>query len=493
MNSDKSLLIKNSFDNIIRNIRNTTNELFLKNDKIELSHHILLEYYNLITNNIADQNIIIYILHLISREVNKSVSIIEKKLLLSLVPEFFIPFFNTDITLTYPYLSRLLTTIQSNILSEIPPIYFGEIFKKIIFYLFNDEEGQNRIPINKDLFEICQGFCFYNMKLNDNNSQLVGIICLNILLTEIDYSFLNKNNFSLYIWDKITLILDSPKFFPKRYILKYIYDFISKFKIPFRPLVNMAIYTILEYLDNPDSNIRKASLNILGLLISFYPEEIEPIKNSIIKLLIILHSDKDDNIRNKSIYIYNKIRKQCYQSHSINPMKRKRKFNLFFYDSGYDNRFNKDEFRSNINNNTITNRNSNTNNIRHRRLLSRNTLYRNLNLGCENGLKKTINTEPRGSRSDIGEISKFLVKNKNYNENKRYEDKDNNINIYTSKNSNINDNEGVGFRELLNMVKMRSDNKCKINGFHNLRDENKKNNNGILQIRKIKNEKTIKP
>ena len=64
MNSDKSLLIKNSFENIIRTIRNTTNELFLKNGKIELSHHILLEYYNLITNNITDQNIIIIFFNL---------------------------------------------------------------------------------------------------------------------------------------------------------------------------------------------------------------------------------------------------------------------------------------------------------------------------------------------------------------------------------------------------------------------------------------------
>ena len=49
----------------------------------------------------------------------------------------------------------------------------------------------------------------------------------------------------------------------------------------------MTIYTIFEILDNPDANIRKASLNILGLLIIFYLEEIGPIKHSIIKLLII--------------------------------------------------------------------------------------------------------------------------------------------------------------------------------------------------------------
>ena len=199
MNSENKLLIKNSLDNIIKNIRNSTNELYLKNNQIELSHNILIDYYSLITNNISDYNATIYILHLISREIKNSVSLLEKNLLLSLIPEFFISFFTIDITLTYPYLTRILTTIQSNILSDIPPLYIGENFKKIIFYLFNDEEGQNRLPVNKEIFETCQGFCFYNMKLKDNNNQLVGILCLNILLTEIDYSFLNKNNFAQYI------------------------------------------------------------------------------------------------------------------------------------------------------------------------------------------------------------------------------------------------------------------------------------------------------
>ena len=475
MNSDK-LLIKNSLENIIKNIKNTTNELYLKNNNIELSQHILLDYYNLITNYISDQDAIIYIHHLISRETKNSVPLLEKKLILSLVPEFFIPFFTKDIKLTYPYLSRILTTIQSNIQSEIPPIYIGEIFKKIIFYLFNDEEGQNRIPINKDLFEICQGFCFYNMKLIENNNQLVGIICLNILLTEIDYSFLNKNNFALYIWERISLLLDSEQFFPKNQLLKYIYDFISKFKMPFKPFVNIAIYKILEYIDNLNPNIRKASLNILGLLISFYPDEIESIKNSIIKLLTILHNDKDDNIRNKSIYIYNKIKNHYSNSHSINSTKRE-KYNFYFYDFGYDNWFNHKEIRSNRNTTK-----SNANKIFHKRNMSRNPTYGSLNLCHDKGYKKTINTEPRGSKSDIGEVSQFMIKNKK--KDKKYE----NIKVNNNKGLNI----GIDFRELLNMVKKRSDNKCNMNGFSNFRNEIKKNNNGIIQIRKIKKEKVIK-
>jgi len=152
MNSENKWLIKNSLDNIINNVRNSTNELYLENNPIELSHNIIMDYYSLITNNFSDYNITIYILHLISREIKNSFSLFRKKLLISLVPEFFISFFSLDITLRYSYfLTHILTTIQNNILSDIPPC-IGVIFKKIIFYLFNDEEGQNRFPINKKLF-----------------------------------------------------------------------------------------------------------------------------------------------------------------------------------------------------------------------------------------------------------------------------------------------------------------------------------------------------
>ena len=57
MNAEKKLLIKYTIENIIKNIRNSTYEQqYLKNVPIELSHHVLLDYYNLITNNISDQN-----------------------------------------------------------------------------------------------------------------------------------------------------------------------------------------------------------------------------------------------------------------------------------------------------------------------------------------------------------------------------------------------------------------------------------------------------
>ena len=83
-------------------------------------------------------------------------------------------------------------------------------------------------------------------------------------------------------------------------------------------------------------------------------------------------------------------------------------------------------------------------------------------------------------------------KNKNSNGNKRYYGEAS-VNKNNNVNNNVIENGSIGFRELLNMVKKRSDNKCKIDSnFANLRAEIKKNNNGIKQIRKIKNEKGIK-
>ena len=223
MNSDKKLLTKKSFETLIKTIRSSIKESLKRKKNIEIPKNILLDYYNIITDTISDQNQTIYLLHIISREINSSTTLIEKELLLTLLPEFYVPFINTDISLTDPYLSRILTSIQSNILSKVSPLYIGEIFKKIILCIFNEDDEFNRENINKDLFEICQGFCLYNMRQTQYNYQLCGIICLNVLLNEIDYSFLNIKNYILYIWEKIDFFMNFKNFAPKEYLLKYLY------------------------------------------------------------------------------------------------------------------------------------------------------------------------------------------------------------------------------------------------------------------------------
>ena len=472
---EDSLLIKTDFDNVIKNIKKFTNELINQNEQTEISPNLLLNYYNLITNNITDINTTIYILHLLSREINKS-NLVEQKTLLSLIPEFFVPFFNSDISLTFPYLNRILTTIQSNIQSNVPPIFIGEIFKKIIFYLFFDEDEQIKEPINKKNFEICQGFCLYNMKLNNKNNQIVGTICLNILLNELDYSFLNQNNFVYYIWSNISYFLEQPNYFPKNYLLKYLYDFISKFKEIFKPFVEIVIYKILEFIDYKDGNIRKLSLNILGLLINFYPNEIEKIKSLIMKLLLILHKDKDENIRIKSIYIYNKFKRQFNSNNQIQKPKSK-KGNLFFYDLGYN-------IWNHKNPNSKLNITSNDSMIIHRRLLSRDSTMTNLKLS--NNLKKykSVYTEPRNTKSELGDVSRAFSKKSLV----KVDIKNDIKNIKINKNEDKNNN--MEFKELLNLVKNQENNKLNQD-FSDIRKIFRKNTNGLSQIKKIKSRKKI--
>ena len=400
------------------------------------------------------------------------------------------PFLNENIRLTDPYLSRILTSIQSNILSEISPIFIGEIYKKVIFYIFNEDGKPNKEPINKDLFDICQGFCLFNMKQNQYNYQLCGIICLNSLLNGIDYSFLNINNHIAYIWEKINFFLSSQSFAPKEYLLKYLYDFISKFNIDFKPYVNIAIYKTLEFIDNKNLNTRKNSLDVLSILISFYPNEIKIIQSLILQLLIILQNDEDKDIKDKAIYIYNKIQNQSIPAIKFNNKDYNKKCSYCFFDLsnhiGYNN-----------NNNDKSIQNNPSNRILNKRIVTRkplyNTYYDSLNNSIKrnNGVKEDMKT--RKNSVNIYNRRQIFNKNKydNFNENKRYYGE----NTITSANKSIclTDNEGLGFRDLLTIVKKNSDKKCKINNnFSNLREEVKKNNKGLNQIRKIKSEKVMK-
>jgi len=490
MISDRKLLVKNIIENIVKNIRTSSKGSIKKNEKAYLTKNILIDYYNLVTKNIENQQLTIYILHVISREVNNSFSLIEKELLLSLLAEFYVPFLNENIHLTDPYLSRILTSIQSNILSEISPIFIGDIYKKIIFYIFNGDEKTNKEPINKDLFEICQGFCLFNMKQNQYNNQLCGIICLNFLLNGIDYSFLNINNFIACIWEKINFFLNSQSFSPKEYLLKYLCDFISKFNIGFKPYVNIAIYKILEFIDNKNLNTRKNSLDVLSILISFYPNEIKIIQSSILQLLIILQNDEDDNIKDKAVYIYNKIQNQNIPAIKPNNNDNNIKYSYCFFDLsnhiGYNNKNNDKIIQNNL-----------SNRILNRRIINRKPLYNTYydtlynSIKRNNGVKEDLKI--RKNSVNIVNSRQLFNKNKNnyLNENKRYYGE----NTITSANKSIclTDNEGLGFRDLLTIVKKNSDKKRKMNNnFSNLREEIKKNDKGLNQIRKIKSEKVIK-
>ena len=301
---------------------------------------------------------------------------------------------------------------------------------------------------------------------------------------------MNINNHIAYIWEKINFFLSSQSFAPKEYLLKYLCDFISKFNIGFKPYVNIAIYKILEFIDNKNLNTRKNSLDVLSILISFYPNEIKIIQSLILQLLIILQNDEDKDIKDKAIYIYNKIQNQSIPAIKFNNNDYTKKCSYCFFDLsnhiGYNNK-----------NNDKCIQNNPSNRILNKRIINRKPLYNTYYDFLDNSIKRNngVKEDIKIRKNSVNIINRRQIFNKskfdNFNENKRYYGE----NTCTSVNKSIclTDNEGLGFRDLLTIVKKNSNKKCKINNnFSNLREEVKKNNKGLNQIRKIKSEKVMK-
>ena len=274
------------------------NSIILKIKENDSSHSNILyiEFYNLITENITNQKNITFIFHTISRAIANSEKEEEKDNLLKLLPEFFLPFKN-DLSKTFPFLSRILTTIQSNIHSKINLEFISKIFKEIIQILFNDNNyiAQNQ---NKQNYEICQGFCIYNMKQNDELCQICGVLCLKELIINLNF-FLQNNKYMKYLWEKLILFIENDNFGNKIFLLQCFNELIKKCKEKFKQFANITMYKILDFLQDNENDLRKEALNILYLLIFHCPKDISSLKNQLIDFISVLQEEKDEFIQNK--------------------------------------------------------------------------------------------------------------------------------------------------------------------------------------------------
>ena len=274
------------------------NSIILKIKENDSSHSNILyiEFYNLITENITNQKNITFIFHTISRAIANSEKEEEKENLLKLLPEFFLPFKN-DLSKTFPFLSRILTTIQSNIHSKINLEFISKIFKEIIQILFNDNNNiaQNQ---NKQNYEICQGFCIYNMKQNDELCQICGVLCLKELIINLNF-FLQNNKYMKYLWEKLILFIENDNFGNKIFLLQCFNELIKKCKEKFKQFANITMYKILDFLQDNENDLRKEALNILYLLIFHCPKDISSLKNQLIGFISVLQEEKDEFIQNK--------------------------------------------------------------------------------------------------------------------------------------------------------------------------------------------------
>ena len=290
--------LKNIFKNLI-NIKNnnTYQQLIYESNK---KKNIYSDFHELIKDNIHNSNNITYILHTLSKEIFIVESIEDKIKLFNLLPEFYSPFTdnfnNENISLLYSYLSRILTVIQNNLLLNIQPIIISEIFKKIIFILFKNENEYKKI---KKYYEICQGFCIYNMKQNEYKNQICGVLCLKELILNTNY-YVKNNKYIKSIYEKIILFIDNNNFEPKEILIEFLGNFINKCQQYYKQFVNITFYKLLNYIETNNINLKQKIIDVIGIIISTFPYEFQNIKESLIKFLTILSNDKDNYIKNKS-------------------------------------------------------------------------------------------------------------------------------------------------------------------------------------------------
>ena len=399
----------NIFSKIINNNIQSYRPLYYETRQ---NKNIYSEYHNLIKENIDNSNNITYILYIISKEIFFTELNQDKIKLFNLLPEFYSPFLNNintnlNISQTYPYLSRILTVIQNNLLLNIQPKAISEIFGKIILILFNNEYENKKL---KKIYEICQGFCFYNMKQNEYKNQICGVLCLKEIIINTNY-YMDNNKFIKNIYEKIILFIDNNNFEPKEYLVELLGIFITRTQQYYKPYINITFYKLLNYIETNNIILKQKILDVLGIIITIFPYEFISINESLINFLVLLLKEDNEYIKNKSNKILNEL-KNIYnlKTNSTNALNDKR-YSTFSSFRKYSPIFNKPM------------RNSYLNNIRNDSTFSKSTRY--------TSSKKYI----KGNNNVLNDYKRDIIVNNNNksdsNKNRgKYSAKTLNINIY---------------------------------------------------------------
>ena len=443
--------LKNFFNNIINSSKNSNYQAYesLTNES-KINKNIYSDYHNLIKENIQNSNNITFILYALSKEIFITESIQDKIKLLTLLPEFYSPFLNNsnlDISLTYPYLSRILTVIQNNLSLNIQPKIISDIFGKIIIIIFKNEYEYKKIKKN---YEICQGFCFYNMKQNEYKNQICGVLCLNEMIVNTNY-YMENNKHIKNIYEKIILFIDNNNFEPKEYLIELLGNFISKCQQFYKPYINITFYKLLNYIETNNIALKQKIIDVFGLIITIFPYEFKSINNSLINFLTILSKDKDEYIKTKS----NQILKEF-----------KNIFNLNLNTNNTNNVIDKNystltSFRKNstIFNNAIRNSWIN-NNIKNDSFLSKSTRY--------------------------ASSSKYIKDAKNKLNDCNSKNNINNFNIFTNKKKKKNSARALNINYYRNHYKMMKENSKNNNNNYNPKELDRNQKSLTFNLKKKK-------
>jgi hypothetical protein len=266
--------------------------LFSDNYTVRIGQEILR---NAIIKEQSSEKKINHILIMISENIH-SLKVDDKKESIKILS-----FVSQTLQTNEKFISKILTILQTIITEEnskyfnvISDTYGIKILKigEIIENSWNmDLEDEKK----RKIYELLQGFCIYNLKLETKSNQICGSYCLTKLISICP--LVTTGVYLKYIWETILSLIDDPKFHAKNEILETIVGLIFAAEIDFKPYASICIFKILDFLMNPDWVKRKTSLDIIYALSNFCKEEISPLKSHIIDFLKPLKSDSVKQVR----------------------------------------------------------------------------------------------------------------------------------------------------------------------------------------------------
>jgi hypothetical protein len=212
--------------------------------------------------------------------------------------------FNKEIY--FQYLSPILSIIQVLIKDSNSSIFpqISETYANIVQNLMpTDIEATNDElePNEKRAYELLQGFCIYNMKLDDKSNKILGSLCLTKLVENCPIVL--KPNYLKFIWENLINFIDKKNFIAKHEILNCLISLILGAEDLFNPYANVTLYKVLDFLTENDWLKRKLALNIIYTLIVYCKDEILPLKEHIINFLKALKTDKVKEVREVCLLI----------------------------------------------------------------------------------------------------------------------------------------------------------------------------------------------
>ena len=379
-------------------------------------------FKTIISKNISNKTLLCSVISNIQEKISK-LPCLEKPPYLSLLSLFFFNQSQSELLkLYYPYLSPILSILQSLIIDSNSEIFsqISDTFAEIVQYLMpNDISASDKDldPEEKESYETLQSFCILNIKIEQKLNRVIGSLCLTKLVENCP--FVLKSQYMKYILENIIENVSKENFNAKYELLNCLISLILGAESLFCPYANMTLYKILDFLTDKDWLKRKLALNVIYTMIFYCKEEILPLKEHIINFLNVLKNDKIKEVRDVSILIL--------QMFDDNKSIQTISSGVNISNSGIDIKENENKKRANNNINNykrvkVVKKSSNTNNYKKTKKVSNNKIIstspnkisnKNRKNNLVTNLSKrnnNINNKNNNNNRDIKTSSRILKK-----------------------------------------------------------------------------------